>query len=123
MSAVSQKQQKFFGIVRAIQKGKMAPTTPETAKAAADMKKKDVKKFASTKHKGLPEKKEVKEALRSSLLSDPKFMKRIDKEKEERKPKVKKTFSTFNKNAQEAKKRYEVDNKKPFNVHRNTTYY
>ena len=44
-------------IVRAIQKGEMAPTTPETAKAAADMKKGDVKKFASTKHKGLPEKK------------------------------------------------------------------
>ena len=39
----------------------MAPTTPETAKAAADMKKSDVKKFASTKHKGLPDKKEVKE--------------------------------------------------------------
>ncbi len=57
MPAVSKKQQKFFGIVRAIQKGKMAPTTPETAKAAADMKKGDVKKFASTKHKGLPEKK------------------------------------------------------------------
>ena len=123
MPAVSQKQQKFFGIVRAIQKGEMAPTTPETAKAAADMKKKDVKDFASTKHKGLPEKKEMEEALRSSLLSDPKFMKRIAKEKEEQKPKVKKTFSTFNKNAQEAKKRYEVDNKKPFNVHRNTTYY
>lgn len=63
MSAVSQKQQKFFGIVRAIQKGEMAPTTPETAKAAADMKKKDVKDFASTKHKGLPEKKSLKEFL------------------------------------------------------------
>ena len=62
MPAVSQKQQKFFGIVRAIQKGEMAPTTPETAKAAADMKKKDVKDFASTKHKGLPEKKVAKEA-------------------------------------------------------------
>ena len=61
MPAVSQKQQKFFGIVRAIQKGEMAPTTPETAKAAADMKKKDVKDFASTKHKGLPEKKVTKE--------------------------------------------------------------
>tara|TARA_A100001201_G_scaffold2522_2_gene6331 strand:+ start:2864 stop:3517 length:654 start_codon:yes stop_codon:yes gene_type:complete len=61
MPAVSKAQQKFFGIVRAIQKGKMAPTTPETAKAAADMKKSDVKKFASTKHKGLPDKKEVKE--------------------------------------------------------------
>jgi hypothetical protein len=62
MPAVSQKQQNFFGIVRAIQKGEMAPTTPETAKAAADMKKKDVKDFASTKHKGLPEKKVAKEA-------------------------------------------------------------
>ena len=61
MPAVSQKQQKFFGIVRAIQKGEMAPTTPETAKAAATMKKKDVKDFASTKHKGLPEKKKVSE--------------------------------------------------------------
>ena len=57
MPSVSKKQQKFFGIVRAIQKGEMAPTTPETAKAAADMKKGDVKKYASTKHKGLPEKK------------------------------------------------------------------
>ena len=61
MPAVSKAQQKFFGIVRAIQKGEIAPTTPETAKAAADMKKSDVKKFASTKHKGLPDKKEVKE--------------------------------------------------------------
>ena len=61
MPAVSKKQQKFFGIVRAIQKGEMAPTSPETAKAAADMKKGDVKKFASTKHKGLPEKKKIEE--------------------------------------------------------------
>ena len=63
MPAVSKKQQKFFGIVRAIQKGEMAPTTPETAKAAEDMKKGDVKKFASTKHKGLPEKKKIKEQV------------------------------------------------------------
>ena len=63
MPAVSKKQQQFFGIVRAIQKGEQAPTTPETAKAAAEMKKSDVKKFASTKHKGLPEKKVTKEEL------------------------------------------------------------
>ena len=61
MPAVSKKQQQFFGIVRAIQKGEMAATTPETAKAAAPMKKKDVKDFASTKHKKLPEKKVAKE--------------------------------------------------------------
>ena len=63
MPAVSKKQQQFFGIVRAIQKGEQAPTTPETAKAAADMKKSDVKKFASTKHKGLPNKVVQKEEL------------------------------------------------------------
>ena len=63
MPAVSKSQQKVFGIVRAIQKGEMAPTTPETAKAAATMKKKDVKDFASTKHKGLPEKKKVEEGI------------------------------------------------------------
>ena len=62
MPAVAKKQQRFFGIVRAIQKGEMAPTTPETAKAVADMKKSDVKDFASTKHKKLPEKKVAKEA-------------------------------------------------------------
>ena len=33
MPALSKKQQKFFGIVRAIQKGEQTPTTPETAKA------------------------------------------------------------------------------------------
>ena len=63
MPAVSKAQQKFFGIVRAIQKGEMAPTTPETAEVAASMKKKDVKDFASTKHKGLPEKKKVEEGV------------------------------------------------------------
>ena len=67
MPAVSKKQQRFFGIVRAIQKGEMAPTTPETAKAAADMKKSDVKDFASTKHKGLPEKKVKKESFESGV--------------------------------------------------------
>ena len=49
MPAISKKQQRFFGIVRAIQKGEMAPTTPETAKV--DMKKSDVKDFASTKQR------------------------------------------------------------------------
>ena len=63
MPAVSKKQQKFFGIVRSVQKGEQSPTTPEVAKAASSMKKSDVKKFASTKHKGLPVKKrqELKE--------------------------------------------------------------
>ena len=74
MPAVSKKQQRFFGIVRAIQKGEMAATTPETAKAAATMKKKDVKDFASTKHKKLPEKKVAKEE--TSFSQKDKIMKK-----------------------------------------------
>ena len=75
MPAVSKKQQRFFGIVRAIQKGEMTPTTPETAKAAADMKKSDVKDFASTKHKGLPEKKVKKEE--TDYKSKDKILKKV----------------------------------------------
>ena len=78
MPALSKKQQRFFGIVRAIQKGEQAPTTPETAKAAEDMKKTDVKKFASTKHKGLPEKKVTTEELKlDRKISFPEMQRRI----------------------------------------------
>ena len=90
MPALSKKQQRFFGIVRAIQKGEQAPTTPETAKAAEDMKKTDVKKFASTKHKGLPEKKVTTEELKlNRKISFPEMQKRIrdakDRAREKRK--------------------------------------
>ena len=56
MPAVSRAQQRFFGMVRAAQKGEMDNPSPEVAQAASSMKKKDVKDFASTKHKKLPEK-------------------------------------------------------------------
>ena len=49
-------------MVRATQKGEMASPSPEISKAASSMSKSSVKKFAKTKHKGLPEKKDVKEA-------------------------------------------------------------
>jgi len=58
MPAKSIKQQRFFGMVRAAQKGEMENPSPEVAKAASSMSKPDVKKFAKTKHKGLPMKKE-----------------------------------------------------------------
>ena len=90
MPALSKKQQKFFGIVRAIQKGEQAPTTPETAKAAADMKKTDVKKFASTKHKGLPEKKVTTEELKlNRKISFPQMQERIRDAKERARAKKK----------------------------------
>ena len=58
MPSKSKQQQKFMGIVRAIQKGD-APASKFSKKArdaAKSMKGKDVKKYASTKHKGLPNK-------------------------------------------------------------------
>lgn len=52
--AVSQAQQRFMGMVYAAKKGKPA-ASPEVAKAAAGMSSKEARKFAKTKHKGLPE--------------------------------------------------------------------
>lgn len=54
--AVSKAQQKFMGMVTAAKKGEK-PASKEVAKAAKGMSKKDAEDFASTKHKGLPEKK------------------------------------------------------------------
>ena len=84
--AVSKQQQKFFGLVRAIQKGE-ASGSPEAEKAAQDMSKKDVKDFASTKHKGLPKKvqsesdlvKRIK-GLRKKSMNEDNDLKKVAKE-------------------------------------------
>ena len=49
-------------MVRATQKGEMENPSSEITKVASSVSKSDVKKMASTKHKGLPEKKKVEEA-------------------------------------------------------------
>ena len=67
MPAKSKQQQKFMGIVRAIQQGdEPASKFSKSAQdAAEDMKEKDVEDFASTKHKGLPKK--VEQHLRQQI--------------------------------------------------------
>ena len=58
MPSVSKQQQKFMGIVRAIQKGE-APAgkfSKAAQKAAKSMKKSSVRKYAKTKHDDLPKK-------------------------------------------------------------------
>ena len=67
MPAKSKQQQKFFGVVRAMQKGDI-PKKGEAGEVADDMKKPDVKKMASTKHKGLPKK--VKEIIAQELVKE-----------------------------------------------------
>ena len=68
--AVSKKQQRFMGMVHATQKGEKAPSK-EVAKVAKTMKKSDAEDFASTKHKGLPEKKKP-EAKKDAKSDAPK---------------------------------------------------
>ena len=70
--AVSQQQQKFMGMVHAMQKGeKIKGASPELKKVAGTMKKSDVKDFAKTKHKGLPKKvsEGVDQNLRDSVMN------------------------------------------------------
>jgi hypothetical protein len=73
--AVSQAQQRFMGMVYAAKKGKPA-ASPEVAKVASGMSSKEAKKFASTKHKGLPEK--VKEEMECGTEPKKKGKKEID---------------------------------------------
>jgi hypothetical protein len=61
--AVSKSQQRFMGMVHAKKKGEMEGGSGEVKKAAASMTDKEATKFASTKHKGLPEKKKTNEGL------------------------------------------------------------
>ena len=67
--SVSKSQQRFFGMVRQAQKkGEKKAASPEVARVAASIKKSDAKDFASTKHKGLPEKKVKKESFESGVM-------------------------------------------------------
>jgi hypothetical protein len=67
--AVSKQQQKFMGMVHAMQKGeKVKGASPELKKAAKSMGKKDARDFAATKHKGLPQK--VNEGIHLMLDED-----------------------------------------------------
>ena len=65
-------------MVRAAQKGEGA-ASPEVAKVAGEISKKDAKDFAKTKHKGLPEKKKVDEGVMD-------IVRKYNKKKEEKKP-------------------------------------
>ena len=56
MPAKSKAQQRFFGMVDAYKKGELDHPSKAIKKAAKGMTKKQVKDFASTKQKGLPEK-------------------------------------------------------------------
>lgn len=66
MPAKSKQQQKFFGVVKAMQKGDI-PKKGEAGEVADDMTKKEVDKMASTKHKNLVNK--IKELVEQEISS------------------------------------------------------
>lgn len=53
--SVSKSQQRFMGMVHAVQKGEMSPPSKAVADTAKSISKSDAEDFAETKHKGLPE--------------------------------------------------------------------
>ncbi len=91
MPAQSKAQQRFMGMVHAVQKGDMEAPSKEVEKAADSMTKKAAKDFASTSHKGLPNKKEsmkitkerLKELVKEVMIEESEyqefFQKALDK--------------------------------------------
>jgi hypothetical protein len=67
MPAQSKAQQRFMGMVHAVQKGDMEAPSKEVEKAADSMSDKAAKDYASTSHKGLPNKKENMNITRQRL--------------------------------------------------------
>ena len=66
MPAQSKSQQRFFGVVKAMQKGDI-PKKGKAGKIAKSMSKDDVDDFASTKHKGKPEKVKREQRVRELI--------------------------------------------------------
>lgn len=56
MPARSKSQQRLFGMAHAYNKGELPDASKEVKELAKSLKKKQVKDFAKTKHKGLPNK-------------------------------------------------------------------
>ena len=73
MPAESKAQQRFMGMVHATQKGEQKAPSKEVAAAAKSMKPSDAKDFASTKRKGLPEKKDEDTKTASVVLQPQAF--------------------------------------------------
>jgi hypothetical protein len=87
MPSVSKQQQKFFGVVKAMQKGDV-PKKGKAGKVAKTMKKDDVDDFASTKHKGLPKKvkremkiRELIKKLVREIMTEEKLTEALDSKK------------------------------------------
>lgn len=69
MPAKSKAQQRLMGMAYAYAKGELPGASKEVKELAKSMSKKDLKEFAKTKHKGLPEKVKKKKKKKSKKKS------------------------------------------------------
>ena len=71
MPAKSKKQQKFFALVRAAQKGKIDPSkvSEKVKQVAENISEESAHHFAATKRKGLPEEKKASSPLDYMFVS------------------------------------------------------
>lgn len=92
MPAQSKAQQRFMGMVHATQKGDMKNPSKDVETVAKSISKKDAKDFASTPHKGLPNK------LREMILSELRSIGVIQKEYFSVLDDIKKTLSAYKDN-------------------------
>jgi hypothetical protein len=84
MPAKSVKQQRFMAMVDSYKSGDMPEASPAIKKAGASMSAEDVNDFASTKHKGLPEK-VGGNALMATMMGKNRVVNRVAKAKMKRK--------------------------------------
>jgi hypothetical protein len=80
VASVSKSQRRFFGMVDAYKSGDMPGASPAIRKAGASMSAEDVNDFASTKHKGLPEK-VGGNALKAAIMGKNRVVDRVAKAK------------------------------------------
>lgn len=69
MPSKSKKQQRFMGMIHAFQKGDLKNASPSVKKASKRIDPEDAKHFASTKHKGLPEKVKNEKMKNESIIT------------------------------------------------------
>ena len=74
MQAKSKAQQRLFGMVHAVQKGEMRSPSKKIRELAERVRMQDAHEFASTKQKGLPERKEEKRKKRRKQSAAGKFL-------------------------------------------------
>ena len=117
MPAKSKSQQRFMGMVHALQKGELSPSdVSDKVKDVADrMDDNDAEDYASTKHSGKPEKvakealRKLRETIRQMVKENPSFIENFKLKKEVAKRDYKAEYKKFQSSDKAKKYRAELN--------------